>query len=77
MFRTQIYLTDDERAGLEVVAETTGKCQSALIREAVDQLLARHSGQVREQALAAAAGMWKDRSDLPDFESVRRSMDRA
>jgi hypothetical protein len=27
-------------------------------------------------ALMQAAGIWEDRTDLPDFEEIRRSMDR-
>ena len=36
MVRTQIYLTEEERDGLSVLSETSGKKQSKLIREAVD-----------------------------------------
>ena len=77
MIRTQIYLTEQERAGLRALAEASGKTQSALIREAVDQLISR-SDQVRRQAaMDRVAGMWKDRRDLPDFRAARRSWDRA
>lgn len=75
MIRTQIYLTEQERAGLRALAKASGKTQSALIREAVDQLIAR-SDQVRRQAaMDRVAGMWKDRRDLPDFRAARRSWD--
>ena len=30
----------------------------------------------RQAALDAAAGMWKDRTDLPDFAALRRDWDR-
>jgi hypothetical protein len=76
MIRTQVYLTEEERIGLEAVAGATGKRQSELIRDAVDLFLDQSQGQVRDVALKAAAGMWKDRSDLPDFEATRRSWDR-
>lgn len=33
--------------------------------------------QRRQEALDRAAGMWKDRTDLPDFRSLRASWDRA
>ena len=39
MVRTQIYLTKDERDGLNAVAKSTGKKQSELIREALDRFL--------------------------------------
>ena len=76
MVRTQIYLTDDERKGLEIVAKSTGKKQSELIREAVDRLLDLANGEHRKTVLSRAAGMWKHRGDLPDFGAARRSWDR-
>lgn len=76
MVRTQIYLTEEERDGLGVIAKSTGKKQSELIREAVDRFLGQSKGPRREAILNEAAGMWKDRSDLPDFRAARRSWDR-
>ncbi|MFC1451789.1 ribbon-helix-helix protein, CopG family [Verrucomicrobiota bacterium] len=76
MIRTQIYLTDDERKGLEAVAKSTGKKQSELIREAVDRLLDLANGERRQTVLSRAAGMWRTRGDLPDFGAARRSWDR-
>jgi len=76
MVRTQIYLTEEERAGLEAVAKTTDRRQSELIREAVDRFLDLTTGDRRTTILDEAAGMWKNRRDLPDFEIARRSWDR-
>jgi hypothetical protein len=76
MVRTQIYLTKEERDGLEVVAKSTNKKQSELIREAVDRFLDTTRGNRREAILNEAAGMWRNRSDLPDFAATRRSLDR-
>jgi chromosome segregation and condensation protein ScpB len=76
MVRTQIYLTPKERQELAALARTTGKKQSELIREAVDRLVEESSKRHREVALARAAGMWKHRTDLPDFEQIRRELDR-
>lgn len=75
MVRTQIYLTDAERRALQALSHRTGKSQSELIREAVDQMLAR-SGPDRKLLLREARGLWKDRDDLPDFERIRGEMDR-
>ena len=76
MIRTQIYLTEQERTGLVALAQVSGKKQSELIREAVDRFLAQFEEIRLQEALESAAGMWKDRDDLPDFNTARRSLDR-
>lgn len=76
MVRTQIYLTEEQRKGLSILAESTGKKQAELIREAVDQLIDMSSGSRRASVLNSAAGIWRDREDLPDFNASRRSWDR-
>ena len=76
MVRTQIYLTEDERDGLISVARSTGRKQSELIRQAVDRFLDLARGDRRAAILKEAAGLWKDRNDLPDFAAARRSWDR-
>jgi hypothetical protein len=76
MVRTQIYLTEAERDGLEAVARSTNMKQSEIIREAVDRFLDLTRGTRREAILNEAAGMWRDRRDLPDFAAARRSWDR-
>lgn len=76
MVRTQIYLTDEERAALRALSERSGKKQSELIREAVDRLIGQTSSATRRRVLDAAAGMWKGRGDLPNFARLRRDWDR-
>jgi hypothetical protein len=76
MVRTQIYLTEEERDGLEAVAKSANRKQSEIIREAVDRFLDLARGDHRTAVLAKAGGMWKNRSDLPDFTETRRSWDR-
>ena len=75
--RTQIYLTEAERLALSSISDRLGKKQSELIREAVDDLIARYSETRREEVLDRAAGMWKDRDDLPDFQELRKEWDRS
>jgi Arc/MetJ-type ribon-helix-helix transcriptional regulator len=76
MVRTQVYLTEEERRGLDNMSRVTGRKQSELIREAVDRLLDLAEGSQRDAVLQEAAGLWRDRKDLPDFAAVRRSWNR-
>ena len=75
MVRTQIYLTERQRDELAAIARTAGKKQSELIREAVDRLIDQEGSSRREAVLREAAGIWKDRTDLPDFEATRAEWD--
>ena len=76
MIRTQIYLTDRQRSELAAIAQTFGKKQSELIREAVDSFIAKAGHSRREIVLRQAAGIWKDRVDIPDFKVIRAEWDR-
>ncbi len=76
MIRTQIYLTDQQRAELAILSEIQGKKQSELIREAIDILIEQASQERRKKILCEAAGIWKDRSDIPDFRKIRSEWDR-
>jgi len=76
MVRTQIYLSERQRDELAAIAEARGKKQSELIREAVDQLIGQAGSSRRDAVLREAAGIWRDRTDLPDFKAVRADRDR-
>ncbi|MBC8467846.1 MAG: CopG family transcriptional regulator [Planctomycetes bacterium] len=77
MVRTQVYLTEEERTGLSALVESTGKKQAQLIREAVDRLIDMASESRCDSVLRNAAGMWQNRSDLPNFSATRQSWDRS
>ena len=76
MVRTQIYLTERQRDELAAIAKTAGKKQSELIREAVDRLIDQSGRNRRKTVLQKAGGIWKDRKDLPDFNTTRDEWDR-
>jgi metal-responsive CopG/Arc/MetJ family transcriptional regulator len=77
MIRTQIYLTENQRNELATMAKSYGKKQSELIRDAIDRLIEQTGKSHREMVLRESAGIWKNRTDLPDFESIRSGWDRS
>lgn len=76
MRRTQIYLSDQEHASLRDLAKRCGRTQSALIREAVDAFLQRQQADGRLERLREGRGLWSLRTDLPDWDALRRELDR-
>ena len=76
MIRTQIYLTDQQRTELAAIAKNMGKKQSEIIREAIDRLIDETRQNCKNTALKEAAGIWKNREDLPDFRAIRSEWDR-
>ena len=76
MVRTQIYLTETQQQSLRTLAGRTGRKQSELIREAIDRYVAEVSPVDYRTMVNQATGMWRDRRDLPDFESLRGEADR-
>jgi predicted DNA-binding protein len=76
MVRTQIYLTREEQLGLRALSRRTGLSKSELIRQAIDSMLTNEQESDRLALLQQARGIWRDRTDLPDFASLRRELDR-
>ena len=76
MERTQVYLTHEQRRELKKMAARSGRRQSELIREAIDALVADAERSNWKAGMMAAAGLWTNRDDLPDFVRVRTELDR-
>ena len=76
MHRTQIYISSEERQGLQALARQVGRSQSDLIREAIDGYLERHRPSERLFRLRRARGLWSDRGDIPPLAVLRGELDR-
>ncbi len=76
MIRTQIYLTDQQRAELAILSKIQGKKQSELIREAIDNLIKEASQEKRKKIVSEAAGIWRERTDIPDLKKLRSEWER-
>ncbi len=75
MIRTQIYLTEDEHQGVTRLAKASGKKQSEVIREAIDEYLGKVGPQDKLSRIRKAKGIWNDREDM-DLEALRKNFDR-
>jgi hypothetical protein len=76
MVRTQVYLTEDEQNNLKGLVNQTGKPQSELIREAIDQFITKNQPLPRLTILKKAKGLWHNRTDLPDLRRLRTEFER-
>lgn len=75
MIRTQIYLTPAEAQGVARVAAKTGRNQSEVIRQAIDQYLKQLGPQDRLQRLRVGCGIWSDRNEI-DLREIRGEFER-
>lgn len=62
--------------GLHELALRSGRNESALIREAIDDYLEREQPHQRLAQLRQACGIWAGRDDLPDWPQLRQELDR-
>jgi len=76
VIRTQIYITEQEKKGLESIAALHKVSQSNLIRQAIDDLLAKNSGGDRTSVLDEIAGIWSDRDDISSVRDLRAGWQR-
>ena len=62
MHRTQIYLSQEEKAALDEAAEQTGASRAELIRRAVRILYGQPTVSDRSAAIHSSAGAWAERN---------------
>ena len=77
MRRKQIYLDDKQVAQLQAAAKTSARSVSEIIRDAIDEKLARaNETDDFERALGAAAGIWSRRADIGSTDEYVRKLRR-
>lgn len=70
-----IVLTEQEEAALQQIAQQTGRSAQDVIREALNQYIQHYQMTYRHTLLHQARGMWRDRTDLPPLDQLRREFD--
>jgi len=75
MIRTQIYLTEQEHAGISSLASSLQKKQSELIRQAIDEFLVRSNPKDKLERIRKARGIWQDHEDI-SLREIRSEFDR-
>lgn len=69
-------LTPEDRALLSHLAQDRGVSESQVVHEALTHLVGGLTNEDRLRRFRKAAGIWKDRTDLPDWDALRAECDR-
>ena len=78
MQKAQVFLRDDQKIQLRVIAKLTGRKQSELIRRGVDMAIeeAKKTQTNWQDGWSQACGVWKDREDIDSLlTDYRAEMD--
>jgi hypothetical protein len=75
MRKVQVFLRDDQKLALKRLAARTGRRLSDLIRAGVDLLIdcGNDEGADWRGATRAAAGLWRDRTDIDAMAKTLRA----
>ncbi|MBP7634645.1 ribbon-helix-helix protein, CopG family [Candidatus Ozemobacteraceae bacterium] len=71
MPRKQVTVSENQLEILRALASRTGKSENQLLNEALEQFLEAAEEEKKLSNFLAAAGIWKDRDDLPDIRELR------
>jgi hypothetical protein len=78
----QVTLSETNSRRVNELSRTTGKTPEQLVNDALAQFASETEAEEQQkfqewrQAMLRVAGIWSERDDLPDFDDIRRSMDR-
>lgn len=76
MQRIQMDLSEAERQGLQALAQSSGRSQTALIRAAIDSFPDLHQPRSRRARLPRGRGLWANRDDLPVWGELLQELNR-
>jgi predicted transcriptional regulator len=76
MVMTTINLTDREHAAIQRIARQMGKTEAEVLQRAVEEYLTHADQDQRRAWMEQAQGMWRDRDDLPELETLRNEFER-
>ncbi len=71
-----IDLTESQYQTIQAVSDVNGLDQTELIHQAIIQWIEKQQVKNRRDRLRAARGLWKNRTDLPDFQKLRNEWNR-
>lgn len=78
----QVTLSETNSQKVDELSRATGKTPEQLVNEALAQFASETEAEEQRkfhewrEAMLRVAGIWAQRDDLPDFDDIRRSMDR-
>lgn len=76
MIRTQIYIPEHLQKKLDSLSKSRGTSKAGIIREALELYCAGLDETERKHKIQKAAGLWKDKTDIPDLRELRSELDR-
>lgn len=75
MQKVQVFLREDQKTQLQIIARITGRKQSELIRRGVDMAIeeAKKTQANWQEGWSHACGVWKDREDIDSVITEHRA----
>jgi len=75
MVKTQIYITENEQRHLDEISSRSGLKKDDLIRNAIDDLIARSAAMPRLDKMRKCRGLWQERGKS-DFQKIRHEVEK-
>lgn len=72
LIRKQLLITEEQNERLRALAAAASRSEGDLVREAIEEWLARRPAEDWKAGLMGIAGLWKDRDDIDQLYADRR-----